>query len=77
MTDRPKHAIINCETGETTMVDFTDEEIAENLRIHAESVAQRAEDEAKQEAIAQAKVSAIEKLSALGLTEDEAKAIAG
>lgn len=75
--DKPTKLIVNCETGEQTVVELTDEEIAqlEADRIAAE--AERAEQEAAEQARANAKASALAKLTALGLTEDEAKAIAG
>jgi hypothetical protein len=76
-TERPKHAIVNCETGVTELVDLTDEEIAQAEVARQQMLAERAEREALEEAKAEAKASAVAKLAALGLTEDEAKAIAG
>lgn len=75
--DRPTKLIVNCETGEQTVVELTDEEIAQMEADRAAAEAQRAELEAAEAAKAAAKASALAKLASLGLTEDEAKAIAG
>jgi hypothetical protein len=74
---RPTRLEVNCATGEETIIELTDEEIAAQ-KAYAE--ARLAEDKARleaEEAKAVAKASAIAKLAALGLTEDEAAAIAG
>lgn len=52
---------------------MTDEEYADYQAQQADSAAQQAEQDAK----ASARVSALEKLSALGLTEDEVGALVG
>jgi DNA-binding transcriptional regulator YhcF (GntR family) len=73
---RPTRLEVNCTTGEETIIELTDEEIAAQ-RAYAE--ARLAEDKARleaEEAKAAAKASAIAKLAALGLTEDEAAALA-
>ena len=77
MADKPTKLVVDCSTGEQTVVELTDEEIAqlEADRVAAET--QRAEQEAAEAAKAAAKASALAKLASLGLTEDEAKAIAG
>lgn len=75
--DRPTKLIVNCETGEQTVVELTDEEIAQMEADRQAAEAQRAEQEAAEAAKAAAKASALAKLASLGLTEDEAKAIAG
>lgn len=75
--DKPTKLIVNCETGEQTVVELTDEEIAQMEADRVAAEAQRAEAEAAEAAKAEAKASALAKLAALGLTEDEAKAIAG
>jgi hypothetical protein len=69
--------IVDCTTGEETILPMTAEEIAdlEALRVVAE--AEMATREAEAQVKADAKVSALAKLAALGLTEEEAKAIAG
>lgn len=74
---RPTRLEVNCETGEQTIIELTDAEIEalEQDRLNAEAEAKtRAEQEL---ALAEIKASAIAKLAALGLSEDEAKAIAG
>jgi hypothetical protein len=73
--ERPKHHIVNCETGETTIVDFTDEEIAHFELMGEQEKADRAAREAADLAKAEAKASALVKLAALGLTEEEAAAL--
>jgi hypothetical protein len=68
---------VNCETGEVTIEPLTAEEIADREQHHAELVAREAKREAERTALAEAKTSALAKLAALGLTEEEAKAIVG
>ena len=77
MTETPTKLIINCETGEQEVVPLTAEEIAqlEVDRAAVEAAPLAAEEEAA--AKAAAKASALAKLAALGLTEEEAAAIAG
>lgn len=68
---------INCVTGETIQREFTEEEYAQ-AEIDAKTFAeQEAKLEAEQKAAAELKASAFAKLTALGLSEEEAKAIAG
>lgn len=73
----PTKLIVNCETGAIEEVELTAEEIAQAeadaAAFAVEQAARDAEDAAKQAA----RESAIAKLSALGLTEDEAAAIVG
>lgn len=68
---------VNCETGEVVIRELTQDEIAaieaQAEKIKAETEAVKAEVKAK----AEAKASALAKLAALGLTEEEANAIAG
>ena len=77
MTDTPTKVIVDCSTGEQTVVPLTAEEIAqlEADRAAAEAARLAAEEEAATKAAA--KASALAKLAALGLTEEEAAAIAG
>jgi DNA-binding transcriptional regulator YhcF (GntR family) len=75
MADTPTKLVVNCETGEQTIVPFTAEEIAEmeaNNKAFAEAQAKR---EAEAKAKAEAKASALAKLQELGLTEEEAAAV--
>lgn len=76
-TDTPTKVIVDCSTGEETILPLTAEEIAdlEALRVQAE--ADRAAAEAEAQAKAAAKAAALAKLAALGLTEEEAAALAG
>ena len=76
-TEKPQHHIVNCETGETTIVDFTEEEIAHFTQMAEKEDADRAIRQAEDLARAEAKASALAKLTALGLTEEEATALAG
>lgn len=69
--------IVDCATGETTEIPLTDDEIAQLTKDAAESEARRAKERAEAEAKAEAKASALTKLQELGLTEEEANAIAG
>jgi hypothetical protein len=75
MTNRPTKIVHNIETGVVEEIELTDEEIA-----HAEEQAQHAQEQQAiydaEEASRQAlKASALAKLAALGLTEEEAAAI--
>lgn len=63
----------NLETGELIVRNETPEEIALAESYEAATVEAKAAEIAKQEA----KASALAKLAALGLTEDEAKAVFG
>lgn len=67
----------NVTTGEAIEREMTDEEYSQYLKDAEEYVARKATEEAEAEAKAETKASAIAKLAALGLTEDEAAAIAG
>lgn len=77
MTDTPTKVIVNCETGEEEIVPLTAEEIAQLEADRIAWEAERAAAEAEAQAKAEAKASALAKLAALGLTEEEAAAIAG
>jgi hypothetical protein len=72
---KPTKVEINCETGEETIIELTDAEIAQmeesRLAWEAEQVAREAEEAAK----AQAKAAAEAKLAALGLTAEEIAAL--
>jgi hypothetical protein len=61
------------DTGEVIERDATADEVAAQAAVHKEFLA----NEAARENLQSAKDSAITKLAALGLTEDEAKAIIG
>ena len=68
-----KALIVDAITGESYERPLTAEEIADREVIQAEAEARQAEQDAK----AAARVSAIEKLAALGLNEDEVGALIG
>lgn len=77
MATTPTKIVFDCATGIQTEVPLTEEEIAqmEIDRVTAET--RQAEREAEEQAKAEAKASALAKLTALGLSDDEAKAIVG
>ena len=71
MAETLKAVIFDAATGEITERPLTAEEIAEREAMHAEAQARQAEQDAK----AAARVSALAKLAALGLTADEVAAL--
>jgi hypothetical protein len=77
MTDRPTKAIADCATGIVSIVELTDEEMEQLEKDRVEYETRSAVIKAQQEEQEQIKASALAKLAALGLTEEEAKAIAG
>jgi hypothetical protein len=68
-----KALIVDAITGESYERPLTAEEIADREVMQAEAEAQQAEQDAK----VASRLSAIEKLAALGLTEDEVGALIG
>lgn len=73
--EKPSRLIINCETGEETVVELTDAEIAQ---VEADRIAwaeMQAAREAAEAARVAAKESAKAKLAALGLTPEEIAAL--
>lgn len=77
MTDTPTKVVVDCSTGETTIVPLTAEEIAANEAAAAEAEAQRLAAEQEAAALAAAKQAAQDKLKALGLNDLEIAAITG
>ena len=77
MTDTPTKLIVDCSTGERTVVELTADEIAEREAMAAEAEAQRLADEQAAQELAAAKQAAQDKLKALGLTDLEIAAITG
>lgn len=67
--------VVDCSTGEQTVVPLTAEEIAQREADAAAYAAAEAERLAAEEARATAKASAEAKLAALGLTADEIAAL--
>lgn len=75
MTDTPTKVIVDCSTGESTIVPLTAEEIAQRETDRLAWEAQEAERKAAEEAKENLKASANAKLLALGLTEAEVNAL--
>ena len=70
MSERPTRVEVNCETGEQTVIELTDAEIAEMEA----AAAKFAEEQAAAEAEVAAKEAAkADLLAKLGITADEAK----
>lgn len=74
---KPTKIVVDCQTNETLEIELTDEEIEQLEKDREEAEARRVAQEAEAQAKAEAKASALAKLAELGLTEEEAKAIAG
>ena len=75
MADRPTKLIVDCSTGEQIVVELTDEEIAQLEADRVAAEAQRAEQEAIDSARLAKRMSAADKLRALGLEEEEVEAL--
>ena len=75
MTDTPTKVIVDCATGESTIVPLTTEELAQRETDRLAYEAQEATRLAAEEARETAKASANAKLKALGLTDSEIAAI--
>jgi hypothetical protein len=73
--DRPTRIEVNCTTGVQSVIELTDEEIAQMEVDRANAEAERAAREAEAEAKAAAKAAAQAKLAALGLTAEEIAAL--
>ena len=75
MTDTPTKVIVDCSTGEETIVPLTAEEIAQleadRIAWEEQQIAMEAETQAK----AAARAAAEAKLAALGLTAEEIAAL--
>jgi hypothetical protein len=72
---KPTRVEINCTTGEQSIIELTDAEIAQREADAVAFAAQKALDDAAAQAKAEAKASAEAKLAALGLTTDEIAAL--
>jgi hypothetical protein len=72
---KPTRLEINCETGEQTVIELTDAEIAQMEVDAANAEADRLAREAEAEAKAAAKAAGQAKLAALGLTAEEIAAL--
>lgn len=74
---KPTRIEVNCETGETTVVELTAEEILELEQAQAESVAaQTAQAEVEAQKAAD-RAAGIETLKSLGLTDAQITALVG
>lgn len=67
--------VVDCATGEQSVLPLTAEEIAQREADAAAFAEEQAAREAEAAAAAEAKASGIAKLLALGLTEDEANSL--
>lgn len=77
MSETPTRIVVNCTTGEQEIIPLTAEELAQReLDAQAALEAETAQ-QAEADAIALAKLSAQEKLAALGLNADELAALLG
>lgn len=74
-TEKKFNLIVNCETKEETLVEFTAEEYAQAELNAAAWAEQQALAEAEAAAKAEAKASAEAKLAAIGLTAEEIAAL--
>jgi hypothetical protein len=72
---KPTRIDINCETGEQTVIELTDAEIAQMEADTAAYAVEKAARDAAEQATAAAKASANTKLAALGLTAEEIAAL--
>jgi hypothetical protein len=75
MTETLNKIVVDCSTGEQTIVPLTAEEIAQRELDAAAYAAQQAIQEAEEAAKATAKASAEAKLKALGLSDAEIAAL--
>ena len=71
----PTKIVVDCSTGETSIIELTAEEIAQREVDAAAFATEQAEREAEAAAVAEAKASARAKLAALGLTAEEILAL--
>lgn len=74
-TTKPTKLVINCETKQQEVIELSDDEIAQLEADQLAAQAQREADELAAAEKAAAKQSAMDKLTALGLTADEVAAL--
>ncbi len=77
MSDTPTKVIVDCSTGEQTVVPLSAEEIAQMEAAAASAAEAQAKADAEAAAVAAAKQSAQDKLKALGLSDTEIAALTG
>ena len=75
MTDTLTKVVVDCSTGEQTILPLTADEIASLELSRQEAESRKAEEDAAEAAKAAAKQSAQEKLKSLGLSDIEIAAI--
>lgn len=75
MSETLTKVIVDCSTGEETILPLTAEELLEREAAIAQAAIDKAAADAAEEAKAAAKASAIAKLAALGLSADEIAAL--
>jgi hypothetical protein len=75
MTETPTKVIVDCSTGESTIVPLTAEELAQRETDRLAYEAQEATRLAAEAARSSAQASAVAKLTALGLTAEEISAL--
>lgn len=75
MSETLTKLIVDCSTGEESIVPLTEEEIAQLEIERANAETRRLAEEAEIQAKAEARANGIAKLVALGLTEEEAEAL--
>jgi hypothetical protein len=75
MTQEYTKLEINCETKEEKIIPMNEQEIADFLKLRQEAEEIAAQEKAAAEAKEAARVSATEKLAALGLTPEEVAAL--
>jgi hypothetical protein len=73
--ERPTKIVMDCSTGVESIIELTDEEIAQLEADRAAWAAEQTAREAEAQAAAEAKASAQAKLAALGLTPEEIAAL--
>lgn len=73
--ERPTKIVVDCSTGVESVIELTDEEIAQLEADRAVWAAEQAAREAEAQAKAEAKASAEAKLASLGLTPEEIAAL--
>lgn len=72
---KPTKIEIDCSTGVESIIELTDQEIADMEAAAVEAEARKAEEDAAKAAAEAAKASAQSKLAALGLTPEEISAL--
>lgn len=72
--EKPTRIEVNCSTGETSVIELTDEEIEQLETNRAQAILDRAEAEAQAESKAAARALILDKL---GLTAEEASILLG